>query len=106
MNANAFLIENGLYVDFDIIYSQDYSGYRRDPVPYTGRNRHGYSKYFRKIKTTQERRMFFKYKKYCRGKRSYRMLPDSWDDILRNIEKNWKKYRKTQWKEKCETLYL
>ena len=97
MNANTFLIENGLYVDFDIVYSQDYPGYRKDPVPYTGGS--SYSKYFRKMKTTQERRMFFKHRKYCRGKRSYRMLPDSWCDILRCRERNWKRYRKTQWKE-------
>ena len=35
-----------------------------------------------------------------RGNRRPHMLPNAWDDIDRPQMRNWKYYRKTQWKEK------
>lgn len=38
------------------------------------------------------------HKKYTRPKRNRRILPDYWDDIFRNTNRNWKEYRKQQYK--------
>ena len=35
-----------------------------------------------------------------RGKRSVRMLVNAWDDLPRQVQRNWKKYRRTQYKVK------
>lgn len=56
-----------------------------------------YHKYFRRIKTTQERRMSCseEHKPFVRGKRSYRNLPNSWDDIsIGRRTYGWKAYKK------------
>ncbi len=33
-----------------------------------------------------------------RGKRQPLHLPNAWNDDMVHIQRNWKKYRKTQWK--------
>lgn len=74
--------------------------FRYDPVPGTG----GTGKVhirgcYRAIRTTQERRWALAHKEYVRGKRSYRMLPEAWDDIHHaRREKGWKRTKKKkQW---------
>ena len=66
--------------------------FRIDPIPGT-RGYRGYGTYFRRMKTTQERRMFFAYPDYTRGKRNMRNLPNSWDDWHRSDarDKCWKR---------------
>ena len=78
--------------------------HRQGPVPGIRRVKH--SRLFRRPRTTNERRtnsgiteeileshgVAFK----LRQKRSSHWLPNSWDDISRLYERNWKKYRKTQ----------
>ena len=61
--------------------------------------------YMRKIHTTPERRWAHawddeEFAPKCRCKRNAKNLPESWDDYWRNNQKNWKKFRKHQWKEK------
>lgn len=73
--------------------------YRDGPVPYVGKRNHGH--YYRRMKTTQERR--WSYSAVVdgvpwRARRNARNLPNPWDDIVIGRLKNWKKYRKTQWK--------
>jgi hypothetical protein len=78
---------------------ENYPGFRNGPVPFTGYSIRGSYKYFRGIKTTQERRMNEAHKKYVRGKRS--KLPSAWDDRVRTdlrIKHSWKKQKKRkQW---------
>lgn len=66
--------------------------------------------WLRHPKTTQERRHAPKrgfleiegYRIKVRGKRSFRNLPEAWDDILNMSWKHrsWKRHRLNQWKEK------
>lgn len=76
---------------------ENYPGFRNGPVPWTGNRRH--SHYYRRISTTQERRMNCAHVGYTRGKR--RNIPNSWDDIGiadRFIKHSWKKVKKErQW---------
>lgn len=75
--------------------------FRKDPVPTTGK-RGGYRVY-RHPKTTQELRRNGYEPEYSRGRRRKGYLRNSWDDILRSSyreRKNWKRNRKTQWKNK------
>ncbi len=76
--------------------------YRKSPVPNTGK-RSLYKNYFRYIKTTQEKRWSFLgeneiYPVKLRKKRNFKNIPNSWDDIIKERHKNWKKFRKTQYK--------
>lgn len=73
--------------------------FRIDPVPGTGGYR-SYGTYFRRIRTTQERRMSFSHPEYIRGKRNFRTLPNSWDDLDRSDlhYRCWKRTKKRkQW---------
>ncbi len=84
-------------------WSRYHRGYlfRYDPVPCVQRHHWHKESYFRDIKTTQEKRRSFAAKEdgvKCRAKRNFHNLPDAWDDISRNWEKNWKRFRKHQWK--------
>ena len=82
--------------------------YRCDPVPYVRchRGAHYGHRYLRYPKTTQERRAYFLtedelyYGVRLRARRSIRGLPNAWDDYYRGDihAKNWKKYRRTQYK--------
>ena len=61
-----------------------------------------YWKYYRRVKTTQERRYAAdkEHKPYVRGKRSFASLPNSYDDLYFRREKTWKarnKKTRKQW---------
>lgn len=74
--------------------------YRQAPVARTGK-RGGYHNYWRYPKTTQEVRECENpdLKEYgIKVRRNRRSLPMSWDDVYKQHHKNWKYYRKTQWK--------
>lgn len=77
--------------------------YRFDPVPGIHHFKNPIKRYYRKPKTTQERRWALAHKKYIRGKRSFVSLPNAWDDVKNkslNI-KNWKRTKKRkQWMQK------
>lgn len=73
--------------------------YRFDPVPGIC-SYGGWWRYFKRPKTTQERRLSFAYEGYVRAKRNSRNLPSSWDDIAKaRRTKGWKrsKNKKKQW---------
>jgi hypothetical protein len=55
---------------------------------------------YHRMKTTQERRMACseEHAPFVRGKRTARSLPNAWDDHWRDIQFNWKKTRKTQYR--------
>jgi hypothetical protein len=62
-------------------------------------------KYLRNFSTLQEKRFSLTYlseeemlEPIPRAKRNNHNLPSSWDDINRNFQRNWKKFRKTRWK--------
>ncbi len=64
-----------------------------------------YTAYFRHPKTGNEMRQYFitsmnemKIPIKVRGRRKPKHLPNAWDDISRSDTRNWKAYRKTQWK--------
>lgn len=74
--------------------------YRYDPVPGIRKIRGG-SGYYRNPKTTQEKRMSLdvETKEYVRKGRSFRNLPDAYDDIYRPVQHCWKEQSKKskQW---------
>lgn len=75
--------------------------YRYDAVPFIHKRHLHRGSSNRHIRTTQERRMSLAEKEddiRWRCKRNFHNLPNSWDDIIRRTEKNWKSFRKTQWK--------
>lgn len=80
--------------------------FRIDPVPYSGSSGYGkrnFYAWYKKPRTTQERRWSLADKKYVRGKRNMRNLTNAWDDYMRSdvrerrswknkkIEKQWQK---------------
>lgn len=84
-------------------YEKQNSIFRKTEVPFTGK-RSGY-RYYRHPKTTVERRQYFKdmydldeYYFKVRSRRGFRALPNSWDDQVRHVERNWKSQRNHQWK--------
>jgi len=83
--------------------------YRYDPVPGVHHYSNTIADGIRHMKTTQERRMSFACnKKYVRNKRSFRNLPEAWDDKWPAIieERGWKRTKKKrQWMEKGDKLY-
>lgn len=74
--------------------------YRETPVPLTGKRRWRwkFGDFYKTPRHAQEKRWNIAHKKYVRGKRSPKYLPNPWDDYPRTISKNWKNQRKTQWK--------
>lgn len=74
------------------------------PVPGIGRPRGGH--HFRRLKTINERRwsipMVEEGEPAPRARRNHTNLPTTWDDfqISSREDRNWKRYRKTQWKAK------
>jgi len=84
-------------------YKQQYNGvvFRRTPIPYTGTGRYKFGCFYKKPKTTQEKRLSFAHSGLVRGKRRANALPDTWDDVVRSdvyTRKNWKHYKKKkQW---------
>lgn len=92
-------------------YSIAIKNYRCGPAPHTRCRRGGGYSYYRKISTFPEHRDnvallcdedAIEYDIIPRPKRVSMNLPNSWDDIGRGDykNKNWKRHRKTQWKEK------
>jgi len=73
-------------------------------APGTKRRSHRGSSY-KQIHTTPERRAIFacedqeEYTPKVRPTRNLSNLPNTWDDYWRHNEKNWKSFRKHQWKE-------
>ena len=59
--------------------------------------------YHRRPRTTRERRDSLYSDGYCRSKRNFSNLPNTWDDITRTIQRTWKKYREHQYKVKNES---
>lgn len=63
-----------------------------------GRKRR-YSRCLRRPKTTSEKRLAVQVEEFeptIRGPRSVKGLPCAWDDVPRDIERNWKSQRKTR----------
>lgn len=75
--------------------------YRQTPVPYTGKRRGYFKYYYKRPKTTQEKRWSYGYENFVRGKRRSPNLPDSWGDRLRGdfrSRRSWKNKKiKKQW---------
>ena len=70
--------------------------YRIDPVPFIRKSRRSnFYIYYKRPRTTQERRMFDP--KYSRVKRSPRYLPNAYDDFKRGDFHN-----RHSWKERCK----
>lgn len=63
--------------------------FRQTPVPYVGGSGK-YGRYFRRPKTTQEKRWSLAHSDFVRGKRNAINLPDPWDDQPRYIPTCWK----------------
>lgn len=71
-------------------------------LPLSGRK---YARYcwLRHPRTTQERCWADAWKDEdfaprTRARRNARNLPNAWDDVHRDVERSWKRYRKAQWK--------
>lgn len=63
------------------------------------KRRRGYSRSYRRVRTTQERRWAVQVddmEPEIRSKRKGYSLPDSWDDICRHNERNWKSQGKSR----------
>ncbi|MEE9572800.1 MAG: hypothetical protein V3W20_07130 [Candidatus Neomarinimicrobiota bacterium] len=82
--------------------------YRETPVPFTGKRIRGFYIWYKKPRTTQELRWNEAHGEYSRGKRRKGYLPTAWDDYPRGDHrerKNWKRRRKTQWKQNTVGTY-
>jgi hypothetical protein len=78
--------------------------FRIDPVPFIFNFKGNFKNWYKRPKSTQERRLSFAYEGYVRGKRKSCNLPNAWDDYQRSdnrTRKSWKnkKIRK-QWMKK------
>jgi hypothetical protein len=76
--------------------------FRIDPVPFINNYRGWFRHWYKRPKSTQERRLSFAYEGYVRGKRRSCNLPNSWDDYPRadaRTRRSWKKRCKVkkQW---------
>jgi hypothetical protein len=79
---------------------------RQEPVPWINRVNHG--RFFRRPRTTNERRAYFGNKATeeileshgvafkVRQKRNPYMLPNAWDDLFIGYQRTWKEHRGTQ----------
>ncbi len=74
--------------------------YRCDPIPGSGGDKRRRTYQWRHPKTTQERRYFYDmdHKQFIRGRRNHVGLPSVWDDIYHLRRRNWKEFRKTQYR--------
>ena len=82
-------------------YPQHTYRFRIDPVPFVFCYRGNFKNWYKRPKSTQERRKSFAYEGFVRGKRKSCNLPNAWDDYQRSdvrTRKCWKnkKIRK-QW---------
>ncbi len=84
-----------------IVYRNSYHEFRSGPVPHTGKRRRGFYNWYKRPRTTQERRWNIAYIDYVRGRRHKNYLVNAWDDRPRSdgfIKRSWKKNKKTkQW---------
>lgn len=85
-------------------YPQHTYRFRCDPVPFVWGPYRGFYCWYKRPKTTQERRMSYFYGEYVRPKRRNHNLPNAWDDWRRSdirTRRSWKnkKIRK-QWMKK------
>lgn len=77
--------------------------FRCDPVPFIGNRsfRNYFGSYYKRPKTTQERRLYFAEPDLVRCKRNAANLPNVWDDYQRSDIRNrkcWKRNKiKKQW---------
>jgi len=76
--------------------------YRRTPVPRTGKLRRRYfGCYYKRPRTTQERKWGYAHQEFVRGNRRPHNLPNSWDDKPRgdiDNRRSWKNKKiKRQW---------
>lgn len=85
-------------------YPLHYYGFRCDPVPFvskSGRFKNYFGSYYKRPKTTQERRLSFASPDFVRDKRNFTNLPNVWDDYQRSDIRNrkcWKRNKvKKQW---------
>jgi len=62
----------------------EWLGFRNGPVPYTGKRKWHFSHYYRRPKTTQERRLSCGHAPYVRACRNLMNLANSWDDMYRS----------------------
>ena len=74
--------------------------YRYEPVPGSGGSSRRRCYQFRNMRTTQERKFScdIDHKKFVRGGRNRAGLPNVWDDVYHLYQRNWKEYRKTQYR--------
>jgi hypothetical protein len=61
----------------------EWLGFRNGPVPYTRKRRWHFNQYYKRPKTTQERRLSCGCNPYVRACRNVKNLPNSWDDMHR-----------------------
>lgn len=75
--------------------------FRIDPVPNIHKFTGSFRSFYKNPAVMQEQKLFFEHKKYVRGKRTIKNLPDSWDDRQRGDIKtrhSWKSKKiKKQW---------
>ena len=67
--------------------------FRFDPIPRIGIARGNFGHWYKRPKTTQERRKYYGSKEYVRGRRHACNLPNAWDDYPRSdnqIKRSWK----------------
>jgi hypothetical protein len=59
------------------------------------------SRFYRDIKTTQERREACdpEMEDFIRAKRNPNNIPNGFDDLSRTIERTWKRHRKQKWRD-------
>jgi hypothetical protein len=78
-----------LYAKRNAIYDTREADHARRYALYEGKPWWGY---FRRIRTTQERRFACipEYRQFVRGRRSVSNLPDAYDDLYFKREKSWK----------------
>ena len=91
------------YVWINYFPIKSYLGFRNGPVPRTGKLLWGGVRHKRTTQEICENASFFNdvemldYKIKVRGKRMN--IPCAWDDRFAPFTKNWKKYRKHQWRD-------
>lgn len=75
--------------------------FRDGPVPRTGRSRRGRYAILRHpqtLATLREAASCDPLEPKLRGRRGRNVIPSSWDDQFRHLERSWKRQRRTRWK--------
>lgn len=71
--------------------------FRIDPVPFINNYRGWFRHWYKRPKSTQERKISFAYEGYIRSKRNAKNLPNSWDDYQRSDRRT-----RHSWKKRCK----